>query len=167
MPRPLCCIAEFTSCAVHPSIHPSILQASVRRVDEPDQDAGSGHRARQVHLRLDLPRRARRRHAHRRALQPRRQGLRRHPRLPLRHQADESGGAQSHAARRWITCVVAALLAGRPPPSWSWATDRWPLSLAVTVNESNQSTKRRDTSTQLMYTLRCAIYPTCYFCPRH
>ncbi|CAL4964750.1 unnamed protein product [Urochloa decumbens] len=92
-------------------------RAGVGRVDEPDQDAGPGHRAGPVHLRLDLPRRARRRHAHRRALQPRRQELRRRPRIPLRRRG-ESGGAQrsrqeegagARGARRRSSRVAAAL----------------------------------------------------------
>jgi hypothetical protein len=74
------------------------IQAGVRRLDEPDQDPGPGHRARQVHLRLDLSRRARRRDAHRRPLQPPRQALRRHHRLPLRRQA-QSGGARPEPRR--------------------------------------------------------------------
>jgi glycerol uptake facilitator-like aquaporin len=101
------------------------IQAGVRRLDEPDQDPGPGHRARQVHLRLDLSCRARRRDAHRRPLQPPRQALRRHHRLPLRRQA-QSGGARpeprraplEHLRLRATSCRLAAgrRHRGRGPP---------------------------------------------------
>uniref|UniRef100_A0A453DNZ5 Aquaporin n=1 Tax=Aegilops tauschii subsp. strangulata TaxID=200361 RepID=A0A453DNZ5_AEGTS len=74
-------------------------RARVRRLDEPGEEPGPGHRLRPLHLHLDLRRRARRRHAARRALQQGRPAVRRDRGLPLRRQGRVQQGGHRRSLR--------------------------------------------------------------------